>query len=317
MPFERRGSAGASPSLCLERSLRLRKSCGGGIYWRDEEAVLKSADTSTKSSIADTDLPEKVCGYPVRRVLTADTTFLAEGEGGRLMVLKRVDDDCMLGKGLHPSIAERLARVREVAHAGVGNLIAVEKGGRGDAETRGHGEEAWMVWEYVEGETLLEWAGKQGRTARELLVMGRELMLSVDQLHMQGLVHGSIVGGNVIVGAEGGVKLTHVSPLLYTDFIVDVESVVALLKEVAAACGERGEDLRRVVEDRTGGGEGELRRMAARVAGVLGGGTVKEDAETRGHGDAGMSGRWVVAQIVGVIIVAGVIAYGIWRAFGK
>jgi hypothetical protein len=267
--------------------------------------------------IADTGLPEKVCGYPVRRVLTADTTFLAEGEGGRVVVLKRVDEDCMLGKGLHPSIAERLARVREVAHAGVANLVAVEKDIQGGKETgRQGGGEAWMVWEHVEGETLLEWAGKHERTARELLVMGRELMLSVDQLHMQGLVHGSIVGGNVII-VEGGVKLTHVSPLLYTDFNVDVESVVALLREVAAACGERGEDLRRVVDDRVGGGEGELRRMAARVAGVLGGGTVKEDAETRGRGDAGMSVKWVVAQIVGVIIAAGGIAYGIWRAFGK
>src|SRR2546423_1425556 len=103
--------------------------------------------------IADASLPERGGGDPVRGVLTADGGYLAEGEGGRRVVLKRVDDDCMLGKGLHPSIVDRLGRVREVAHAGVANLITVEKGGRRDAETRGRGEEAWMVWEYVEGET--------------------------------------------------------------------------------------------------------------------------------------------------------------------
>jgi hypothetical protein len=254
--------------------------------------------------------------------LMGHVCYLAVGAGGRRVVLKRVDDDCMLGKALHPSIVDRLGRVREVAHAGVANLIAVEKGRQADKETGrpGEGEEAWMVWEFVEGETILQWAGKQGRTSRELLVMGRELMLSVDQLHMQGLVLGAIIGGNVIVGADGTLKLTHVSPLLYADTHVDVESVVLLLKEVAAACGERGDELRRVVgEERelegVRGGEGDLRRMAARVAGVLGGGTMKDVAKIRGHGDVGRSVGRVVAQIGGVILAGGLIAYGIWRAF--
>ena len=99
-------------------------------------------------SVTHATLPERVCGYRVRGVLTEGVSFLAEGEGGRLVVLKRVDDDCMLGKGLHPSIVDRLGRVREVAHPGVANLIGVEKGRQGDKETRSQGDgDAWMVWE--------------------------------------------------------------------------------------------------------------------------------------------------------------------------
>ena len=247
----------------------------------------------------------------MRRTFTEGASFLAAGEGNRLIVLKRVDEDCMLGKALHPSIVDRLGRVREVAHAGVANLIAVEKDRQGDKD------EAWLVWEYVEGETILEWA-RRGRSSRELLVMARELMLSVDQLHMQGLVHGALVEGNVIVTPEGVLKLTHVSPLLYTDMGVDVESVVGLLKDVAGTAGEKGEPLLRAVEGagepRVAGSEGELRRMAARVASVLGGG-VRGDAGTRGNGDAGKGKRWVVMQVGMVILVGVVIAYGVWRAF--
>jgi hypothetical protein len=149
--------------------------------------------------------------------------------------------------------------------------------------------------------------------------MARELMLSVDQLHMQGLVHGAIVGGNVIVGQDGGLKLTHVSPLLYTDLNADVESVVGLLLEVGARCGVRGEALRRVVEETRGarGGDGELRRMAARVAGVLGGGAAKEDAGTEGHGDAGRRVGWMMVQVLAMIAAAWLVAYGVWRAFER
>ena len=50
------------------------------------------------------------------RALTPDVTYLGVGDDGRQVVIKKLDTDCLLGAKLHPSIGERLNRVRELAH---------------------------------------------------------------------------------------------------------------------------------------------------------------------------------------------------------
>src|SRR5205807_1924897 len=67
--------------------------------------------------------------------------------------------------------------------------------------------------------------------AEDLLLLAREIILHVDSLHMQGIVHGAISPQNVIIGEKASVQLTHVSPLLYCDPKVDVEAVVTLLRQ--------------------------------------------------------------------------------------
>src|SRR5687767_13638500 len=74
--------------------------------------------------------PSELCGYPVDSALSpSGSTFLAIGPGGRGVVLKKMDDDCLLRGQLHPSIRERLGRVRELAHGGVANLYGVARDG--------------------------------------------------------------------------------------------------------------------------------------------------------------------------------------------
>src|SRR5688500_13764599 len=114
--------------------------------------------------------PEQIAGYHVRAELSAGRTFLADGHGRRV-VLKLLESDCLLGEQLHPMIHDRLSRVRELAHAGVANLLGVEA----------DGEQAYLVWEYVEGAPLSEVMVSFDDRRRD--AVARELVSHVETLH--------------------------------------------------------------------------------------------------------------------------------------
>ena len=69
----------------------------------------------------------EIGGYRVLRTLLSDQSWLAEAPGGRRVVLKVLDEDCLWKGQLHPNIKDRLGRVRELAHVGVANLYGVER----------------------------------------------------------------------------------------------------------------------------------------------------------------------------------------------
>src|SRR5881394_1545887 len=94
-------------------------------------------------------LPE-IGGYRVTAALLPDQSWLAEAAGGRRVVLKTLDEDCLWKGQLHPNIRDRLGRVRELAHVGVANLYGVER----------EAGLTYLVWEYVEGRTLAELSSK-------------------------------------------------------------------------------------------------------------------------------------------------------------
>lgn len=245
-------------------------------------------------------VPAELCGYCVDRALTGDQSYLATGPGGRRVVLKRVDEDCILDSALHPSIKERLARVRELAHGGVANLHGVVRAA----------DAAWMVWEYVEGQTFAQHATDASRTPVELLNLARELVLAVDALHNQGIVHGALAGSNVILTPDGVLRLIHISPLLYTDLDVDVEGVVSMLQEVLKHRGERDSALGRILDDASRDAL-SLRVLATRIAALL------EARAEPGVPKAVEEERHIRRRTVMAAGIAGllglVLAYGIWR----
>ena len=245
-------------------------------------------------------VPAELCGYSILRALIPDQSYLASGPGDRRVVLKRVDEDCMLGGQLHPSIKERLARVRELAHGGVANLHGVVR----------EGDAAWLVWEYVEGQTFGQYVADARPAPAEVLNLTRELVLAVDALHSQGIVHGALAGSNVILTPDGTLRLIHISPLLYTDMDVDVEGVVAMLQEAVDRRGEQDSALRRIVED-AGRGKGTLRGLATRIAAVIE--SRAEAIAPQAHAqDRSIRRRTIMAAgIVGLLGL--VLAYGIWR----
>src|SRR5690242_17170165 len=67
--------------------------------------------------------PRQVCGYALVRWLKDGRTALCRSEGNRLLVVKKLDQDCLLEGDLHPDVRERLARIRELAHGQVATLI--------------------------------------------------------------------------------------------------------------------------------------------------------------------------------------------------
>lgn len=189
-------------------------------------------------------------------------TFVAAAPGSRVVVLKVLDQDCLLrtatGVKLHPSIRDRLARVRELAHARVANLHGVERDG------------AWvyLVWEYVAGRTLEEWSTDPATTPRDLLLVARELILTLESLHARGIVHGSIHARNVILDDTGRLRLTHVSPLLYSEPEQDTAALAELFRDLAERRGETDSTMAHVAEE-TADGTAPLRSTGARVASLL------------------------------------------------
>ncbi|MGB7160512.1 MAG: serine/threonine-protein kinase, partial [Tepidisphaeraceae bacterium] len=168
--------------------------------------------------------PASMGSYAIERELAPQRTYLATTSGEREVVLKMLGPECLLDGQLHPSVRERLARVRELAEKGVANLHGVER----------DGVHTFLVWDYVAGRTFAD-ASAAELPYREFLQLARELVLLVESLHTSGIVHGAISAGNVIVDANRRLRLTHISPLLYTDPRHDAHAVTELLDKAIAA----------------------------------------------------------------------------------
>ena len=243
----------------------------------------------------------EIGGYNVQQELRHDETFLAMGPGGRKVVLKRLDSDCLLGKGLHPSISERLGRVRELAHVGVANLHAVIRDENGD----------FLVWEYVEGQTFEQYIRSPNCTAGDLLVLAREIILHVESLHMQGIVHGAISPTNVIIGEGLMVRLTHVSPLLYSEVGADVEAVINLLRQ-GIYHRSQGESSLGLLLSRAAAEAMTLRSLGSQVAVLLESGRLREVQQRSPRKSIR---RRTILQALLVAAIGLLLGYGVWRAF--
>jgi len=190
-----------------------------------------------------------------------------------------------------------------LAHGDVANLRGVERGEIDGAV------QTYAVWEYVEGVTFEEYALAEDRFLGEVLAAAGELILAVESLHALGIVHGAVHGRNAIVGADGRVTLTHVSPLLYHDPARDAEAVVGMLREILARRGESDTAVARVLAEAAERGWA-LPRLRAKLAAV---GTRTGD----GGGDVRAEGRVIRRRAVlgaaCVAVMGAGVAYGVHR----
>jgi serine/threonine protein kinase len=180
-------------------------------------------------------------GYQFEQTLSAGPmgSFMCLDDRGKPVVMKRLEDDCLHRDQLHPAIKDRLARIRELPHPRVATLRGAER----------FGSDVCMVWNYEPGTRWDDFESSQGNevAATETVVAAdtcvvdnviiqraRDLISAVEMLHSQGIVHGNLHAGNIIVSSAGEVWLTDVSPYLYTDPTADIDAVTALLDDAAA-----------------------------------------------------------------------------------
>jgi hypothetical protein len=249
--------------------------------------------------------PAELCGYSLVETLAPGATYLAIGPGGRGVTLKKLDPDCLYRGLLHPDVHDRLSRVRELAHTGVANLFGVGK----------NGEDAWLIWEYVEGKPLSQYAREHCRSPRDLMLLVRELVLTVESLHLQGIMHGSLNGQNAIVAPDGTIRLTHISPLLYTDSADDAEAIEQTVGLILEERGERAGPLGRLLAEASES-KMPLRGLASRLAALADSRDVvsappsaaaREERRTRKRAVFGA----FLAALTGVAV-----AYTVWHATG-
>lgn len=187
----------------------------------------------------------EVCGYALVQWLKEGRTALCRSDAGRLLVLKKLEQDCLFEGDLHPDIRERLARIRELAHAQVATLITVERDAQGTV---------YAVWQYIAGKSFQAWACEKERDQRQVARMMRNLVLAAEAMHTQGIVHGRLHGGNIIVDESGVLRLLDVSPLLFTDPQDDAAAMAKLFEAIIHERGEQESNLGASLIRQTSGG---------------------------------------------------------------
>ncbi len=165
----------------------------------------------------DTSFEGSTDSYALLQTLTPGCTFLCSDVSSNILVLKRLDEDCLHQRRLHPSIRERLVHIRDLPHGRLAILRGVE---RWDGQ-------ACMVWSWLDGDA---WDEALEKPIENFGSLASSLVEAVDTLHEMGIVHGSLHAKNIIVRRDGQAWLTDVSPYLYTDPTVDNDAVVELLE---------------------------------------------------------------------------------------
>jgi eukaryotic-like serine/threonine-protein kinase len=112
-------------------------------------------------------------------------------------------------------IEERFARERQIlstlTHPHIASVL--------DAGT--DGTQPWLAMEYVSGETIVDWAGQRQLDIPQRLALFVQVLRAVQYAHARLVIHCDIKPGNVLVDADGQVKLLDfgVAKLLATDTV--------------------------------------------------------------------------------------------------
>ena len=132
------------------------------------------------------------------------------GGGGMGMVYEAVDQTLdrrvaikCAKAGHQMSLPPEVRAAREVSHFNVCKVHDLH------TVTTGSGEVSFLSMEFVEGETLSERIKRDGALKRhEALGIARQICAGLGQAHRQGVIHGDLKTGNVILAkvAEGGTR---------------------------------------------------------------------------------------------------------------
>jgi AraC family transcriptional regulator of adaptative response/methylated-DNA-[protein]-cysteine methyltransferase len=207
---------GADRKVLLLQQERHRLEAGETRLLR--ELVGESATTSRGGPPAGAPAPGQVIAgrYELRRHLgTGGMGVVYEARDrvlGESVALKLLRADLALDDGgIGPVVAE-VRLTRRVTHPNV--VRTHDVGSAGDVR--------FLVMEYVEGVSLADLLARHGRlSVAPAVVVGLQLCRALDVVHARGVLHRDVKPQNILIAADGQVKLT--------DF------GVAALREAAAA----------------------------------------------------------------------------------
>jgi tetratricopeptide (TPR) repeat protein/predicted Ser/Thr protein kinase len=132
------------------------------------------------------------------------------GQGGMGLVYEALDEK--LGRrvaikcarlGFQHRLPPEARTAREVSHFNVCKVHDIH------TATTAQGEIEFLSMEFVEGETLSEYVKRKGRLQHaEALDIARQICAGLAQAHRQGVIHGDLKGGNIILArtAEGKLR---------------------------------------------------------------------------------------------------------------
>ena len=197
-----------------EREAFLRERCAGPIL-TESLTLLKACETdsSTLESLkSDTDVKEADAltdlqpGTHVGQYVILDRL----GRGGMGQVFLTRDQElhrkvalkCLLSSGA--DLERERARIKAEARAAAAithaNVAAIH-------HVIEHGTRAFIVMEYVEGESLSTRLKRERLTTEQVVAIGRQLVAALRAAHGQDVVHRDLKPGNIQLTPDGSVKV--------------------------------------------------------------------------------------------------------------
>jgi len=190
-----------NPEVCAE-ALTMLKDCKDGTdVLTTVERILQLAAEEDLDDLADLQAGTRIGPYTIIERL---------GGGGQGHVFLGNDQDlrrkvalkCLFSSRLDmESVRERILREARAAaainHTNVATVHHVIE----------HGDRAFMVMEYVEGENLSARLRRERLRVDDVVAIGRRLAAALSAAHARGVVHRDLKPGNVRMTPDGSVKV--------------------------------------------------------------------------------------------------------------
>ncbi|MGA8014519.1 MAG: hypothetical protein WCB85_01205 [Candidatus Dormiibacterota bacterium] len=167
-------------------------------------------------------------------------TWLGSGAAGELRVARRLPAGSRGDLGAEVTDLVRLVALREPSLLTPTQLLG--------------GDPTWVVRRFSEGVALRRLLTVVGLSSAQVAALAHDLIAATLALHAAGLAHGSVHGGNVIVGIDGWARLC--------------DAATSPRQDPAVAMGQDIEDLSGVLEAALARRSGSGRRRAPEASGL-------------------------------------------------